>query len=101
MKQMTLRSLCNFAGNSLLRNVVHLDKIQCFTERKRERERERERDTERHRETQRDTERHRETEIHYVENKIDRAKTRSPQLNERKNCATIRYRCLAAIVVTE
>ena len=40
MKQMTLRSLCNFAGNSLLRNVVHLDKIECFRERERERERE-------------------------------------------------------------
>ena len=30
MKQMTLRSLCNFAGNSSLKNVVHLDKIECF-----------------------------------------------------------------------
>ena len=29
---MALRSLCNFAGNSLLRNVVHLDKSECFNE---------------------------------------------------------------------
>ena len=32
MKQMTLRSLCNFAGYVSLRNVVHLDKIECFNE---------------------------------------------------------------------
>ena len=32
MKQVKLRSLCNFAGNSSLRNVVHLDKIECFNE---------------------------------------------------------------------
>ena len=72
-------------------------------ERQRERQRQRQTETETETERQRETERgrEREREIHYVENKIDRAKTRSPQLNERKNCATIRYRCLAAIVVTE
>ena len=32
MKQMTLRSLCNFAGYVSLRNVEHLDKIECFNE---------------------------------------------------------------------
>ena len=32
MKQITLRSLCNFVGYVSLRNVVHLDKIECFNE---------------------------------------------------------------------
>ena len=32
MKQMTLRSLCNFAGYVSLRNVVYLDKIESFNE---------------------------------------------------------------------
>ena len=62
MKQVTLRSLCNFAGNSLLRNVVHLDKIECFRERERDRERDRDRDRQRQRQRQRDRERQREGE---------------------------------------
>ena len=32
MKQLTLRSLCNFAGYVSLRNVVYLDKIESFNE---------------------------------------------------------------------
>ena len=62
MKQVTLRSLCNFAGNSLLRNVVHLDKIECFRERERETERETETETDRDRDRDRETERDRERE---------------------------------------
>ena len=68
MKQMTLRSLCNFAGNSLLRNV---EKCSAFggereterdRERQRERQRQRQRQRQRERQRQRQSERQRETE---------------------------------------
>ena len=37
----------------------------------------------------------------HVKNKIEAAKTRSPQFDERNNCSTIRYRRFTGIVGTD